>query len=200
MHTSMNSHYASVTVIGPRRDAIEVWLRSSRRRAWLAPTQQRLTTVFDAECDTLSTTAIEDFVIEISGDLACTAFAVLNDGDDLFMYWLAEDGTLQDSYLNGTGVKGGNARRLAHSLGGNRDAIDAVLHRELRSTRAPHLRVVGDRRPSTDVHRDLLRAVGMPDTYVGLSWTELERSETRPGMARIGGSDRGRLPEYLRLV
>jgi len=158
--------------------------------------------VFDAECDSLSTAAIEDFVIEISADLGCTAFAVLNDGDTLLMYWLAEDGALLDSFLRARQTRGGNARRLSHSLGGDRHIVHELLHGDLPQPREiQHLRLVhAPIARAKHLHNQLVEALGLPDHGVDRSWSSLECGDAKAGWQRVGDSDRGRLPEYLRLV
>ena len=85
----MGNFYKNLTVIGPTRDAIEAALTVHQRSAYLTPTREGITVIFDLETDEIGDAApLGDLALTLSRDLACASLAVAVYDDDVLLMGL----------------------------------------------------------------------------------------------------------------
>ena len=95
----MGNFYKNLTVIGPKREAVEAALTTHQRAAYLTPTRDGITVIFDLESDEAGDPApLGDLALTLSHDLACVALAVAVYDDDVLLIGLYDRGTQLGEY------------------------------------------------------------------------------------------------------
>jgi hypothetical protein len=89
--------YTNITLKGIDHHQVAAYLKNQRRQAFVAPSVNSYTVVFDKEADAREQ-ALQSLAVELSSSFECVAFAVLVHDGDLFAYWLYDAGQLLDSY------------------------------------------------------------------------------------------------------
>src|ERR1700730_18653817 len=154
----MGNFYTNVTLY--RADRANVIGRLKGRRAAVSPTMRDFTVVWDEEAESQDVRILEAVAKQLSHELSCPAWAVLNHDDDVFLYMLFVGGEKLDEYnscpgyLSGSGSQpeGGDATLLAKTFGSVSAAksVEAILRGQDRYT----FPVEG--------HQALIEALGMP--------------------------------------
>lgn len=189
----MGSFYVNVTLRGPSQEQVLKLLRRDRREAYVSPTRDGFTAVYDSEADSQDLEVLEELTRELSAELRCPAFAVLNHDDDILLYRLYEAGEKVDEYDSSPGYfsteepddadgdklpepAGGDGARLCERMapGADREAVEAVL-------RAP-IMGEGGYLFAADRHAALARALGLPGFTVGCGYTYLEAGDLPAGV------------------
>ena len=96
----MGTTYSNITLKGPKAQDILQELGNQGRSAFVSPTEDDLTTVYDMDSDEGDTQALTDLAEDLSGYFGCPALAVQTLDEELFNYWLFSDGELLDSYIH----------------------------------------------------------------------------------------------------
>jgi hypothetical protein len=187
----MGAFYTNITLRGPDREQVAQCLKQMKRTAYVSPTTDGFTVVYDKETETQDDADLMGLASQLSAAFECPALAVLVHDSDIFAYWLFEEGTLADEYNSAPGYFEGLAR--AHPAGGNpeklcaafaaHDAVDSVtgIFQTVRSSG-----MGGDRSGgyvfAEDLHQDLIRALGMPSLAVSTGYRYLETSDRPQGL------------------
>src|SRR5262245_58166514 len=87
----MGLFYANLTVYRPPRGALLDTLRRLGRTAFLGPTVQGYTAVFDRANDEQEFDDIERLGCDLTGNLSCSALAAVLHDDDVLYLWLFRD-------------------------------------------------------------------------------------------------------------
>lgn len=122
----MGNFYVNITLNGPKQKELVDKLKSLHRTAFVSPTVNNTTTVYDAECDTQDTNAISKLSKKLSSNFSCPAWAVLNHDDDVLAWELYENGKLIDEYDSSPGNFESNAEP-ATPIGGDSEALVRLL-------------------------------------------------------------------------
>ena len=175
----MGAFYGNITLKGPSQSQVVEALRG--RRAIVSPSLEDLTVVFDSACDEQDVEEIEELTERLSRELNCAALAILVHDDDVFAYFLFQGGASVDSYNScpsyfdfdssdePAGPEGGNPDLLCAAFAaGNPQEVGAILSRS------------GDTEGyvfETERHRDLVKALSLPEWTVGNAFERFERGE-----------------------
>lgn len=175
----MGSFYVNSTLCGPSQEEVASYLGEKKRAAYVSPTVKGFTTVFDAECDTQKTEAIEDLSALLSARFKCPVLSVLNHDDDILVYWLYNDGVLIDQYNSCPGYFGGPGG--PEPEGGDAGEIcKAMGQPEARQRVEEILRTSSEEDESAfevDRHQALADALGLPGLCVGFGYRYLESED-----------------------
>jgi hypothetical protein len=142
---------------------------------------------FDSVCDDQDIDGIQALTSKLSRDLHCAAFAAIVHDDDVFGYFLYQDGELTDWYNSAPdyfdfgsakeprGPAGGNAERLCTVFGvANPKEVGAILKKPA----GKHGYVF-----QTERHKDLVHALGLPEHSVGVALASFDRSDCPAGLS-----------------
>jgi hypothetical protein len=175
----MGSFYTNITLRSHQARIIEL-LEREDRTAYVTPTTNGCTVVYDKECEEQDTDVLQELAALLSRELQCVAFAVLNHDDDVLAYWLYENGAPTDQYdstpdyfsedAEGDALpSGGDAYRLCRAFGvmQNVAEVEDVL-RTPTFSEDEHYVFASSR------HADLVEALGMPSFSVGLGYRYIE--------------------------
>jgi len=158
----MGTFYTNITLRGPSQSHVAQALRGWASRAYVSPTMDEYTIVYDQACDTQDTELIHTLTSRLSAEFDCPALAVLNHDDDIFCYWLYEHGELTDEFDSSPGYfegrlsrpKGGHAGRLCALTGcADVEGVEAIL-----KTRHGSLGYEFE----SERHEELAEALGLP--------------------------------------
>jgi hypothetical protein len=176
----MGNFYTNITLLGPDQDQIVEYLSQQGLTAYVSPTDERATVVYEKQCDTQSD-VLERLTLRFAAHFACPALAVLNHDDDVLLYWLYAGSGLLDQYDSTPGYfegeealpEGGDAAVLCKAFGVEQNAsvVDAVLHDE-------------NFLFAVERHEALVDALNLTDFSVGFGYTTLELGQVPEGMAR----------------
>jgi hypothetical protein len=177
----MGSFYVNITVRGPTQDQLLNYLVSQDRNAYVSPTVNEFTVIWDEEIDEQNIEIISSLASKVSKHYHCPALAFLNHDDDILWYQLYEAGKLTDQYDSTPGYfdedadpsppSGGNASILceAFAIPLNIGRVEAILRKSCFDD--------GGYVFALDRHRDLANAIGMPSFSVGLGYSYLDEGD-----------------------
>lgn len=193
----MGSFYVNITLRGPQQDQIAQALADQKRSAYISPTVDGSTVVYDKECESQDPHRIHQLTAHLSRILACPALAILNHDDDILWYQLHDDGHLVDEYnscpdcldpAEGPGPRGGNAQTLCDLMCGPDAAAHGVA--AIESILSKSAEEADGYLFELDRHEDLAEVLGLPTFAVGFGYRYLEQE------AQFEGID---LSEFIRL-
>jgi hypothetical protein len=172
--------YGNLTVYAPQRPALLAELRRLGRVAFVGPTEQGYTVVYDRAVDEQDAKAIERLGRAVTGPLACSALAAaLHDGDVLYL-WLFHKGRVRDRYdscpsyfdpraTDSRRAEGGNARLLCEVFGrpDRHEHVERLLRADLLERELPGVHGELER------HAALAAELGMPREVAGLGYSAI---------------------------
>lgn len=177
----MGSFYTNITLRGPDQDAVVNYLRALHRKAYVSPTLNGITVVYDQECEVQDPQILDSLAGQLSREFKCVAWVVANYDDDILSYKLYQSGYPIDEYDSTPGYfqgeekppAGGSAQTLCSAFDSSRgtDVIETIL-----------------RRPQADCvvavarHEELWRALGLPYFMSSLGYKYLDRAEALEGI------------------
>ena len=187
----MGAFYTNITLRGPDREQVAQCLKQMKRTAYVSPTADGFTVVYDKETENQDDADLMGLASQLSAAFECPALAVLVHDSDVLAYWLFEEGTLADEYNSAPGYFEGLAR--THPAGGNPEKLCAAFaaHDAVESVadifRAVRSRGVGGDRSEgyvfvEDLHQDLTQALGMPSFAVSTGYRYLETGDRPQGL------------------
>src|SRR4051794_11380051 len=94
----MGLFYANLTVYRPTRPALLTELRRLRLEAFVSPTIDGHTVVFEKAIDEQNPEAIERLGQAVTQRLSCSALAGVLHDDDVLYLWLFQNGHVLDHY------------------------------------------------------------------------------------------------------
>jgi hypothetical protein len=181
----MGAFYGNITLNGPSQVRVAQAMRG--RRAVVSPNIGHYTVAFDSVCDDQDTEGIQALTSRLSGELSCPALAVIIHDDDVLAYFLYHNGKLTDWYNScpsyfdfgsskePSGPAGGNAERLCAAFGGRSEReVESILRRQQGK---------GGYVFETERHRDLVRALLLPELAVGTALATFDRGEYPDGLS-----------------
>lgn len=178
----MGNFYVNYTLKGP--DQSDVVRILDGRRAAVTIQQRRCVVVFDEESDVQDIDVVAELSSMMSEKLACPVFAVVNHDDDVLIYQLRANGELVDEYSSSPGYfddgppeppSGGDAARLTSTFGASDSAVVESILRKSSDGKDGYIFEI-------DRHRDLVRALDLPEWAVGTSYEGLAAGEYPEGL------------------
>lgn len=174
----MGSTYSNITLKGPEARDILQELGNQGRSAFVSPTEDGLTTVYEMDSDESGENVLTCLAEDLSGCFGCPALAVQVVDDDVFRYWLYVDGELSDSYRSPSvsgqpdegEMRGGNPEMLIQHF--NPDASAEEVADILNCCDQD----CGFSLP-TDRHLSLAELLGLPLHSVGFGFCDLDSGE-----------------------
>lgn len=180
----MGNFYTNITLRGSDQDSIAEYLTQQNRDAYVSPTVNHCTVVYDEQCESQDTGILESLASDLSKRFSCPALAVLNHDDDILWYKLFESGQLTDEYDSSPDYfdaqdelampKGGDAQKLCGIFGAGQNVTE--VERILRAPN-PDAYVFAYER-----HEDLAKALGIPTFSVGCGYNYIEQDELPEGL------------------
>jgi hypothetical protein len=180
----MGIFYTNVTLRGSNQDSIAEYMTQQNRNAYVSPTVNDCTVVYDEQCESQETRILEKLASDLSKRFGCPALAVLNHDDDILWYKLFEAGQIADEYdscpdyFNAQAElsmpKGGDGRKLCSVF--KTEQSVAEVERILRAPN-PDAYVFAFER-----HEDLVKALGMPAFSVGCGYNYIQEDELPEGL------------------
>jgi hypothetical protein len=176
----MGLFYSNMTVYRPARSALRKELRRLEREAFLSPTIDGHTVVFDKAMDDQNSKVIEQLGRDVTKALSCAALAAVLHDDDVLYLWLFQRGRVRDRYdsspsyfdpdSNHRPPEGGNARLLctAFDRPNSVDKVERLLRADLLKRRLPGVPGEFER------HSALAAELGMPPFVAGVCYSSIE--------------------------
>lgn len=176
----MGSFYTNITLRGPAQEVVAEYLNQQNRKAYVSPTANDCTVVYDAESESQDTHILEDLAAGLSRQFVCPALAVLNHDDDILWYKLYESGQLADEYDSAPSYFDPAAIEIAPPQGGDAQKLCGAFKAEGRAAeveeilRAPG--IVGYLFAS-ERHQALAEALGLPEFSVACGYNYIEEDD-----------------------
>jgi len=182
----MGAFYGNITLKGPSQGAVVETL--SGRRAIVTPKIGDYIVAFDSACDEQDIDGIQALTSKLTRKLRCHALAIIVHDDDVFGYFLYQDGDLTDWYNSSPSYFDfGSTDEPAAPTGGNAELLCATFG----AGRPEQLERILRQRPGkdgyvfeTDRHRDLVLTLALPECSVGVAFASFERDEFPEGLSR----------------
>jgi len=177
--------YANITLIGPDRDLILGHIREMSHGAYISPTVDGFTVVYDTACAPERASAVWSRTADLAATFDCVAMGVLARGDGLWQYRLYVGGELTDQYSSfpdeGDPLRrptGGSAQVLCEAFGvpDAEAQVEAILRRARSEDDGPVFEILR--------HRELAMALGMPLFAVGSGYNRIEAQHAIPEAPR----------------
>jgi len=197
----MGNFYTNITLMGPPQDQVIEFLQARGRVAFISPTVNEFTVVYDRECDSQDERILHSLTASLSGEFECPALFVLNHDDDILQYGLYQSGLRLDEYNScpdyfggpdddidydsdeyreddemqdeapPQGPSGGDAGQLCKAF--RRDDNISQVHEILHGKR--HVFAL-------EQHEALVKALGLPGVSVGSGFEYINRGESPNGL------------------
>lgn len=175
----MGSTYSNITLKGPKAQDILQELGDLGRSAFVSPTEDSLTTVYEMNSDENGEEDLTDLAEELSGCFGCPALAVRVVNEDSLCYWLYMDGELIDSYRSP--IPSDREGDCLESQGGNPEALIQHFHSDASSEEISEILHCCDSdcgfSLATDRHLNLAELLGLPSCSVGFGFCDLDSGE-----------------------
>lgn len=179
--SSMSTNYANITLKGPDAQDIMHELGNLGRSAFITPTVDGLTTVFDMDSDEGDIDALSGLAEDLSGYFGCVALAVQGSDEELLQYWLFADGDLLDSYTSPVPARDLGETGMKQSVGGKADVLTHQFSSESPSEDVAEVLHCPDDDCSftlaVDRHLSLAELLGLPLCSVGFGFNHIESGE-----------------------
>src|SRR6185369_7692027 len=94
----MGLFYSNFTLFGPTQQDVLETLHTLKRTAFVSPTENGFTTIYDRESDEQDFDVIEQLGCQLCESLARPVLAVVLHDDDVLFYWLFRNGAVSHSY------------------------------------------------------------------------------------------------------
>jgi hypothetical protein len=173
----MGLFYTNMTLFRPERTAAMAELRRLKRSAFLSPSVEGHTVVFDKAIDEQDTEAIEEIGKLITKPLSCAAMTAVLHDDDVLYLWLFENGKLLDHYNSCPAYfndslspePSGGDGELVCRVFGRQDwtkQVEKLLRMDIFS---PESKIPGEQ----ERHAALAAELGMPPFVAGLGYSAI---------------------------
>lgn len=181
----MGNFYTNITLRGSSQDEIAEYLTEQNRAAYVSPTVNNCTVVYDEECESQDADILADLASSLSRRFKCPALAVLNHDDDILWYKLFEAGQLTDEYDSCPDYFGADAGELSMPEGGDARKLCSAFDAEQNQSEVERIL----RAPNPDAylfaferHEDLAKALGIPTFSVGCGYNYIQEDELPEGL------------------
>jgi len=182
----MGNFYTNITVKGRSQDEVAGALAAMKRTAFVSPTVDGYTVIFDAECEDQDPQVISRLTGDLSRQLGCPAIAFLNHDDDILWYQLYANGKLVDEYNSApdyfepagepSGPAGGDVAKLMEAFDAAADT--KALEKVLRTSSLDEGGFVF----AYERHLALVRLLGMPAFGVACGFNYISQGELPEGL------------------
>jgi len=177
----MGTTYANITLKGPKAQDILQELGNQGRSAFVSPTEDDMTTVYEMDSDEGDSTILTDLAEDLSGYFGCPALAVQTVDEELFRYWLFADGELLDTYNSPAPALNAEARSSARSHGGKPELLAQLFNTDATSEEIVEILHCPDQdcgvTLAVDRHLSLVELLGLPMCSVGFGFCDLDSGE-----------------------
>lgn len=177
----MGNFYTNITLRGPDQNDVLQILKQQSRSAYISPSVNGYTVVFDEQCEDQDTSVLESLALELSKQLSCLALAILNHDDDILLYKLYDSGSLIDEYNSSPGYFDPDAEPSS-PVGGNANKLCAILGKDQKAAEVGDILCKSSYEDNGYVfeierHQDLVEALRLPAFSVGLGYRYIEQGE-----------------------
>lgn len=187
----MGRSYTNITLPGPTWERLVEVLRRLQWHAYVSPTANGVTTVYEFACESLQPEVIKDLAGDLSDAFDCAALAVMNQRDAVLSAWLFEGGRQTvaydscPSYFWGDHLPpaGDGAGRFCAALrapGAAASVEEILAYDKLAAVNRSSRRYVSE----TERHADLLDALGLPTSAAGVGFCAIRDGEVPAGFDR----------------
>ena len=177
----MGTTYSNITLKGPKAQDILQELGNQGRSAFVSPTEDDLTTVYDMDSDEGDTQALTDLAEDLSGYFGCPALAVQTLDEELFNYWLFCDGELLDSYKSPSQSLDPEGKGNGKSIGGKPELLAQLFNNDATREEIIDILHCPDQdcgfSLAVDRHLSLVELLGLPMCSVGFGFCDLDSGE-----------------------
>jgi hypothetical protein len=175
----MGLFYSNMTVYRPLQPRIAAALRKFERDAFISPTVDGHTVIFDQEIESQAPDVIEQLGIELTRELNCSALSAVLHDDDVLYLWLFENGRTRDRYdslpqyfdadAEPGPPEGGNSELLCRAFDrtDRREKVERLLRANLLEDKLPV--VAGE----LERHQALAVELGLPSFVAGLTFSSI---------------------------
>ncbi|NCD24173.1 MAG: hypothetical protein EOL86_01075 [Deltaproteobacteria bacterium] len=177
----MGTTYANITLKGPKARDILHELGNQGRCAFVSPTEDGLTTVYEMDSDEGEIRILTDLAEDLSGYFGCSALAVQAVDEELFRYWLYADGELLDTYRSPAPSLDGEGRSRPRAQGGKAELLSQYFNSDASSEEINEILHCPDHdcgfTLAVDRHLSLVELLGLPMCSVGYGFCDLDSGE-----------------------
>jgi hypothetical protein len=180
----MGNFYTNITVRHDDQAAVAALVTKLGRDAYVSRGDRGMIVVYDRESDE-QPFLLEELASQLSSQLNCPVFAVINHDDDILIYLLFSRGEKLDHYASAPGYFEGTD---APPAGGEVAVLcaefdSAAKHNDVSQVLRPTTGRVKDRYVfAFKQHEDLVRLLSLPPASVGLGYRYIAAGDLPPGI------------------
>lgn len=176
----MGTTYANITLKGPKAQDILQELGNQGRSAFVSPTEDDLTTIYEMDSDEGDSSILVNLAEDLSGYFGCPALAVQTENEELFRYWLFADGELLDTYSSQLS-QSAEGRGSSKSHGGKPELLAQFFNTDVTREELNDILHCPDQdcgfSLAADRHLSLVELLGLPMCSVGFGFCDLDSGE-----------------------
>jgi hypothetical protein len=177
----MGTTYANITLKGPKAQDILQELGNQGRSAFVSPTEDGLTTIYEMDSDEGDSIILTDLAEDLSGYFGCPALAVQAEDEELFRYWLYADGELLDTYKSPAQSIDPEGKDNPKSKGGKPELLAQLFNTDATREEIIDILHCPDQdcgfSLAVDRHLSLVELLGLPMCSVGFGFCDLDSGE-----------------------
>jgi hypothetical protein len=176
----MGLFYTTFTTRGPNQAQVIDALRAMDRAAFVSPTVDEYTVIYDRTAEEQDFAEIEKLGSVISKQISAPILAAVLHDDDVLYLWLFQDGRCQDFYnslpqyfdpdAEPGPPEGGDVEAVCKAFGisGNCEELEVVLRANLLDGEAPE--ILGE----LERHQCIVKMLGMPPFAAEVTFSSIE--------------------------
>jgi len=177
----MGIMYANITLKGPKAQDILQELGNQGRTAFVSPSEDGLTTIYEMDSDEGEARVIQDLAEDLSGYFGCPALAVKTSDEELFRYWLYSDGELLDAYKSPAPSLDSEGNSDPKGYGGNPELLAQQFNPDASAEEIADVLHCPDNdcgfTLAVDRHLSLVELLDLPMCSVGFGFCDLDSGE-----------------------
>ncbi len=195
----MGNFYANITLAGPTQTELLNYLRKESHDAYVSPTLDGFTVVYERECDNQNERILHSLTSELSKEFNCPALFVVNHDDDVLIYAVYQNGSCLEDYNSDptyftendeepvdqeVDENGRPVTRLGSSIASHDPTPLCTVFNRLQAI--ARLKVILRLRSWTfaiEQHQAIAEALGLPPFLVGSGFRYIEQGEEPQGIS-----------------
>lgn len=183
----MGNFYVNITTKGPDNQSVVNYIKENNYTAYVSPTINNVTTIYETICDTQMFNYISDLLKDISETLNCVAIAMVNHDDDFLAYEIYEAGKIHHEY--DSSPESFNDTELQSPSGGDAKYLCRVFGVEDNESRVEKILMTNDDSENGYIfeierHKDLWKALNLPPYAVGIGFNYISEGEIPEGLTQ----------------
>lgn len=189
----MSHFYTNITLAGPEQRRVVEVLRRLQWHAYVSPTTDGVTTVFEFASESGQVDVITELAADLSAAFECAALAAVHGHDGVLNLWLFERGRRSFTYSSSPSYfwgehlppTAGGVEGLCAALGAvvaRRKVEEVLSYDKLDPANAGSGRYVSE----AERHADLLEALGLPGLAAGVGFCRIRDGDLPPGFDKAG--------------